>query len=310
MSLSAESTYIAGAIAHCTLGGMGVAGYLSKEQGLTFLTPLMGAMLAALLAALIISYMLNRSTMRLDTVLSAVWSIGMAVGIIFISKTGGYNEDLMSYLFGDILMVSGRDLVLITMLDLILMVIGLPPLQPLVAISFDEEFARISGIRVDLYNTVFLCMVALTVVLLVQVVGIILVVALLALPAAAAGQLTITAAGHDAACRPAEPGQHHRRTHHQLYPQPARRSDNHHDRRLSVPWLFFCRKIAAQTGNLHDTCSGFFLLTNHSRLNKEKGRTRSPSWRHAPPCLLPINTTCFLSCCTGKRILWKRQAGT
>ncbi|MGW8162051.1 MAG: metal ABC transporter permease [Desulfobulbales bacterium] len=184
-------TYIAGAIAHCTLGGMGIAGYLHKEQGLTFLTPLMGAMVAALFAALVISYMLNRSSMRLDTILSAVWAIGMAVGIIFISKTGGYNEDLMSYLFGDILMVSSRDLLLITLLDLILILVVFLLYNQLLVISFDEEFARISGIRVDLYNTVFLCLVALTVVLLVQVVGIILVVALLSLPAAAAGQLTV-----------------------------------------------------------------------------------------------------------------------
>lgn len=183
-------TYIAGAIAHCTLGGMGVAGYFSKEQGWTFLTPLMGATLAALLAAMIIAYMLNRSSMRLDTVLSAVWAIGMAVGIIFISKTGGYNEDLMSYLFGDILMVSDRDIFLITVLDLILIVIVFFLYNQLLVISFDEDFARISGIRVDLYNTVFLCLIALTVVLLVQVVGIILVVALLSLPAAAAGKLT------------------------------------------------------------------------------------------------------------------------
>lgn len=184
-------TYIAGAIAHCTLGGMGVAGYFNKEQGLTFLTPLMGATLAALLAALIIAYMVNRSSMRLDTVLSAVWAIGMAVGIIFISKTGGYNEDLMSYLFGDILMVSDRDLFLITVLDLILIVTVFFLYNQLLVISFDEDFARISRIRVDLYNTVFLCLIALTVVLLVQVVGIILVVALLSLPAAAAGKLTI-----------------------------------------------------------------------------------------------------------------------
>jgi len=182
--------YIAGAIAHCTLGGMGVAGYLSKEHGLSFLTPLLGAVIAALLAALVIAYMLNRSTMRQDTVLSAVWSIGMAVGIIFISKTSGYSEDLMSYLFGDILMVSSIDLILISLLDIILVVTVMLLYHRLVAISFDEEFARISGIHVDLYNTIFLCLVALTVVLLVQVVGIILVVALLALPAAAAGQLT------------------------------------------------------------------------------------------------------------------------
>jgi len=184
-------TYIAGAIAHCTLGGMGVAGYLNKEQGLTFLTPLIGAIAAALLAAFVIAFMLNRSTMRQDTVLSAVWSIGMAIGIIFISKTGGYNEDLMSYLFGNILMVSLRDLLLLTLLDIVLIITVFFLYNRLVAISFDEEFARISGIHVDLYNTIFLCLIAVTVVLLVQVVGIILVVALLALPAAAAGQLTI-----------------------------------------------------------------------------------------------------------------------
>lgn len=185
-----RTTYIAGAIAHCTLGGMGIAGYLSKEQGLVFITPLTGAVCAALFAALVIAWMVNSSTVRLDTVLSAVWAIGMAVGIIFISKTRGYNEDLMSYLFGDILMVSFKDLVLITILDLILLVCVFLFYNRLAAISFDEEFARISGIHVGWYNVLFLCLVALTVVLLVQVVGIILVVALLALPAAAAGHLT------------------------------------------------------------------------------------------------------------------------
>jgi zinc transport system permease protein len=185
-----RTTYIAGAIAHCTLGGMGIAGYLSKEQGLVHFTPLMGAVCAALTAALVIAWITNKSTVRLDTLLSAVWAIGMAIGILFISKTSGYNEDLMSYLFGDILMVSFNDLILIALLDIFLLTCVLLFYNKLLAISFDEEFARISGIRVELYNTLFLCLVALTVVLLVQVVGIILVVALLALPAATAGQLT------------------------------------------------------------------------------------------------------------------------
>lgn len=183
-------TYIAGAIAHCTLGGMGAARYLQKEQGILWLTPLTGAVAAALLAALIISYLQNRSTMRQDTILSAVWSIGMAIGLLFISKTGGYNEDLMSYLFGDILMVSPSDLVLICLLDIVLLAAVALFYNRLLAISFDEEFARLSGIPVARYNTIFLCLVALTVVLLVQIVGIILVVALLTLPAATAGRLT------------------------------------------------------------------------------------------------------------------------
>ncbi len=183
-------TYIAGAIAHCTLGGMGAARYLQQQYNIGFLTPLVGATIAALGAALVISFLEGHSSLRQDTVLSAVWSVGMGIGILFISRTSGYNEDLMSYLFGDILMVSGRDLLLIGILDLtLLLLVGLF-YNRLLAISFDAEFARISGIAVDRCNMVFLCLVALTVVLLVQVVGIILVVALLALPAAAAGRLT------------------------------------------------------------------------------------------------------------------------
>ncbi len=183
-------TYIAGAIAHCTLGGMGAARYLQTEMGMSLATPLTGAVVSALLAALLISWLQARSNMRQDTILSAVWAIGMAIGIIFISKTSGYNEDLMSYLFGDILMVSPIDLVLIGLLDIGLLIAALFFHNELDAIAFDEEFSRLSGLSVDLYNTIFLCTVALTVVLLVQLVGIILVVALLALPAATAGRLT------------------------------------------------------------------------------------------------------------------------
>lgn len=183
-------TYIAGAIAHCTLGGMGAARYLQTEMGLSFLTPLTGAVISALLAALIIAWLQAGSTMRQDTILSAVWAIGMAIGILFISKTSGYNEDLMSYLFGDILMVSPGDLILISLLDAGLILAVFFFHRQLDAIAFDEEFARLSKLPVDLYNTLFLCTVALTVVLLVQLVGIILVVALLALPAATAGRLT------------------------------------------------------------------------------------------------------------------------
>ncbi len=185
-----RSTYIAGAIAHCTLGGMGLARYLQIEMGLSWATPLTGAVLAALLAGLLISFLQNRPGMRLDTVLSAVWATGMAIGILFISQTSGYNEDLMSYLFGDILMVTRTDLILIGLLDIFLVSVAFFFQRELDAIAFDEEFARLSGLPVRVYDTVFLLVVALTVVLLVQLVGIILVVALLALPAAAAARIT------------------------------------------------------------------------------------------------------------------------
>lgn len=181
-------TYIAGAISHCTLGGMGAARYLQKEFAFS-VTPLQGAVVAALLAAATITVVKHYTSQREDTVLSAIWSIGMAAGIFFISKTSGYNEDLMSYLFGDILMVSQKDLLLIGILDLIIVGIVLLYYNKLIAICFDEEFARISGVKVDLFEMLLLLMIALTVVLLVQVVGIVMVVAMLTLPAAAAGQM-------------------------------------------------------------------------------------------------------------------------
>jgi zinc transport system permease protein len=181
-------TYIAGAIAHCTLGGMGAARFLQKEYAFP-VTPLQGAVVAALLAACIIALVKHYSSQREDTVLSAIWSIGMAVGIFFISRTGGYNEDLMSYLFGDILMVSQKDLLLIGLLDLIIIGVVLLFYNKLISVCFDEEFARICGIKVELFDLLLLLLIALTVVLLVQVVGIVMVVAMLTLPAAGAGLL-------------------------------------------------------------------------------------------------------------------------
>jgi zinc transport system permease protein len=183
-----RTTYVAGAISHTLLGGMGAARYCQKVYGWEFFTPLLGALLAALLAAVIIALVSAYGKQREDTVLGAVWAIGMAVGILFISRTPGYNEDLMSYLFGDILMVAKSDLWLLVGLDLLVAAITLLFYHKLLAVSFDPEFALLRGLRVEWYQLLLLGLVALTVVLLVKVVGIVLVIALLTLPAAAAGQ--------------------------------------------------------------------------------------------------------------------------
>lgn len=183
-------TYVAGGISHFALGGMGAARYLNVTFDLTWLTPLHGATAAALLAALIIGLVSLRAKEREDTVISALWAIGMAVGILFISQTPGYNEDLMSYLFGDILMVSSGDLWLIVGLDVLVVGAGLLFYNRFLAVCFDEEFARLRGIRVEFYYVLLLVLTALTVVLLVTVVGIVLVIALLTLPAALAGQFS------------------------------------------------------------------------------------------------------------------------
>ena len=183
-------TYIAGAIAHSVLGGLGAARFCQVVCGWSWLDPLYGALAAAVVSAVIIGLVSLYAHQREDTVIGAVWAIGMAVGILFIFKTPGYNEDLMSYLFGNILMVSPGDLRLIVGLDIVVLVFSVLFYNQLLAVCFDEEFARVRGIRVEFYYLLLLCLTSLTVVLLVTVVGVVMVIALLTLPVAVASHFS------------------------------------------------------------------------------------------------------------------------
>ncbi len=177
-------TYIAGGIAHCVLGGLGAARYLSVVHGMTWLHPLHGAVVAALAAAVIIGLVTLRWRQSEDTVISALWAVGMAVGVLFIWHTPGYGENLMSYLFGNILMVSPTELWLLLGLDAVVVACVLAFHRQLLAVCFDEEFARLRGVNVEVFYLLLLCLTALTVVVLVPVVGLVMVIALLSLPVA------------------------------------------------------------------------------------------------------------------------------
>jgi len=183
-------TYLAGGIAHATLGGMGLARYLHSVHGWELLTPLHGAVSAALAAALVIGFVTLRAREREDTVIGAIWAIGMAVGLVFIAMTPGYSQELMSYLFGNILMVTVSDIWLILALDVVVIALVVAFHNQFNAVCFDAEFARVRGINVEFYYLLLLVLAALTVVVLVTVVGIVLVIALLTLPVAASGMLS------------------------------------------------------------------------------------------------------------------------
>ena len=173
--------FLAGGIAHTVLAGMGIAYFMESS-------PLIGAVIAALIAAVSMSFIKLRWKQQEDILVAAFWSVGMAIGILFISRTPGYSVDLMSFLFGNILLVSKSDLLLMAILDIIIIGIVFLFYKQFMAAIFDEEFARIRGIRIEIYYTLLMCMVALTVVLLIQIVGLILVIALLIFPAACAAQ--------------------------------------------------------------------------------------------------------------------------
>lgn len=180
-------SYLAGGIAHSVMGGMGIAYYLGAS-------PFIGALIAAVISALIIGWVRLYWQEREDTLIGALWASGMAIGVLFISQTPGYQVDLMSYLFGNILLVAEGDLWLMAAMDAIIIAVIALFYRPFQAIAFDDQFARLRGLPVNALYLLLLCIVALTVVLMIQVVGLILVIALLTLPAAIAGHYVKTLA--------------------------------------------------------------------------------------------------------------------
>ncbi len=184
--ISRRISYLAGAVSHSVLGGIGGALWLKTIFRIEWLDPLYGALPAALISAFIISrFGRGPGKQREDTMIGATWAIGMALGIIFVDMTPGY-FDITSYLFGDILLVSSRDLLLIIVLDLIIILFVGRFYYTLMAICFDEEFARLRGLKVDLFYQLLLGLTAVSVVLLIRIVGIVMVIAMLTLPAATA----------------------------------------------------------------------------------------------------------------------------
>ena len=150
------------------LGGLGAAYYLERVHhwqvynpiyGWQPLDPLHGAVVAALLAAMIIGLVSLRARQREDTIISALWAIGMAVGVLFVYLTPGYSQDLMSYLFGSILIVSPNDVWFLAVLDALIIAVALLFYKQFLAVCFDEEYARLRGLNVEFYYLLLLCLV-------------------------------------------------------------------------------------------------------------------------------------------------------
>ncbi|HQH62852.1 MAG TPA: metal ABC transporter permease [Clostridiales bacterium] len=174
---------MSGGIAHASYGGVGFGYYVG-------IAPIAGAFLFALLSALGIGYIKRRGAARSDVVIGLFWSLGMALGILFIALRPGYPPDVSSYLFGNILSVTRSDLLLMLALTAAVAAVILVFFARWKAYLFDDEFVRIKGINTALMEYLLLVLVAMTVVVLIRVVGIILVLALLTAPAAAAAQVT------------------------------------------------------------------------------------------------------------------------
>lgn len=168
-------TFLAGGIAHSSYGGIGLAIFFG-------LPILLGATLFAVLSAVFIAFITLNNRARIDSIIGIMWAFGMAVGIVFVDLTPGYNVDLMSYLFGSIIAVSQEDILFMTALDVIIISLVVFFYKQILAVSYDSEFAKLRGISVKFFYTLILILSALCVVAAIRVVGLILVIALLTIP--------------------------------------------------------------------------------------------------------------------------------
>jgi len=174
---------MSGGIAHTSYGGVGL-GYLLGFE------PIIGAFIFSICAALGIGFIKRKGGTHSDIVIALFWSLGMALGVLFIALMPGYPPNLSSYLFGNILTVTKADLYLIIVISIIVVgIIGML-YNSWKAYLFDEEFASIIGIKTAFLDYLLLILVAMTVVALIRAVGIILVLALLTAPAATASHFS------------------------------------------------------------------------------------------------------------------------
>jgi len=167
--------FISGGITHASFGGIGLGYFLG-------INPIFGAAVFSIMSAYGIRLVSKQSEIREDSAIGILWSLGMAVGIIFIYLTPGYAPNLMSYLFGSILTVTPTDLAIMGILTTVAVAIFVLFYRTILFISFDEEYARSHKAPVETFNYLMLTLVALVIVINIRVAGIILVISYLTIP--------------------------------------------------------------------------------------------------------------------------------
>ena len=167
--------FLGGGIAHAAYGGIGVAFFF----GIPYIVGTLGF---SLVAAMVMTAVVLKAKSRADTFIGVLWAVGMAIGIILLDLTPGYNVNLMSFLFGSILAVPGSDIWWMIGLSIITIAVTGYFYRDMLAISYDDEFASLRGVPVNLLYFLFIGLIAVSIVIIIRVVGLILVIALLTIP--------------------------------------------------------------------------------------------------------------------------------
>jgi zinc transport system permease protein len=174
-----RSVFLSSGITHASFGGMGFAYFMGWP-------PFIGAAVFAVLSALGIEWTSKKAGLREDSSIAILWSLGMAIGILFVFLTPGYTPNLMAFLFGDILTVQISDLFWLLAITIICIALVGLFYQAIVSVAFDEEFAKVSNLPVQTIKYLSAVVIAIAIVLSIKVMGIILVLSLFTIPASAA----------------------------------------------------------------------------------------------------------------------------
>jgi zinc transport system permease protein len=182
--MARRMVFLCGGITHASFGGLGIALYAG-------INPIMGAMLFAVLSAIGIEFSSEKGGLREDSAIGIIWSIGMAVGALFMSLTPGYTSgDLASYMFGSIITVTTQDVITIGIFTLMCVVGALIWWRQIMYIAFDRDFAASQGIATRTISYILIIVVAITIVLAIRIMGIVLLLSLFTIPAVTANILT------------------------------------------------------------------------------------------------------------------------
>jgi zinc transport system permease protein len=181
---------ITGSIAHSILGGIGLFEYLKYKYDISWIDPMQGAILAALISALLIGFVHQKFKQKEDAVIAMIWSCGMAIGIIFLTLVPHKEATCTHFLFGDLFSTSKNDVIILGVLAFFVVFLTFLFYRKFLVVCFDEEIAYLQKIFVKSYYFLLLAMISLSIVLLVKIVGIILIIALLTLPATIANFFT------------------------------------------------------------------------------------------------------------------------
>lgn len=175
--------FISGGITHASFGGLGLGFFLGTN-------PVLMALIFSVLSALGVEWVSKTQNVREDSAIAAVWSLGMALGVLFIFLTPGYSPNLSAYLFGNILTISSADIGWIALLAIVLLLLVGLFLREIIYVAFDSSFAKTQGLPVKFIEYMMMVLVAVTIVLSIRLVGIMLLMSLLTLPQMVVNQFT------------------------------------------------------------------------------------------------------------------------